>query len=71
MGAPKERLSALHEPMTYCTRPSAIAKASAVRQELPLQRKRLRALHDADADKLVEGRGDARFVLAVRARYHK
>ena len=28
-------------------------------------------LHIADADKLEEGRGDARFVLAVRARCHK
>ena len=26
---------------------------------------------NADADKVVEGRGDARFVLAVRARYQK
>ena len=26
--------------------------------------------HNADADKLVKGRGDARFVLVVRARCH-
>ena len=70
-GAPKERLSALHEPTAECTRPSAIAKASAVRQEQTLQRKQLRALHNADADKLVEGRGDARIVLAVRVRCQK
>ena len=67
----KERLSALAERMGYCTRPNATAKALAVRQEQTLRRKRLRALHNADADKLEEGRGDARFVLVVRARCHR
>ena len=66
-GAPKERLSALPEPTAYCTRPSAMTNASAVRQEQTLRSVDESSADNADAAKLVEGRGDARFVLFVRA----
>ena len=66
MGAPKQRLSALPEPTAYCTRPSAMTNASAVRLEQTLQSHDESSANNADADKLVEGRGDARIVLAVR-----
>jgi hypothetical protein len=60
----KQRSSALARPSGCCTRPSATENASAVQQELPLQRRARAALHCTDAVMMEDERGDARFVLA-------
>ena len=64
-GIEKQRLSALAEPPGYCTRPIAMENASAVQQQLPLQRGAESSSHNPAAAKCVEGGGDARFVLAA------
>ena len=64
-GIEKQRLSALAEPPGYCTRPIAMENASAVQQQLPLQRGAESSARNPAAAKCVEGRGDALFVLAA------
>ena len=64
-GIEKQRLSALAEPPGYCTRPIAMENASAVQQQLPLQRSAESSARNPAAAKCVEGRGDALFVLAA------
>ena len=62
------RRSALPELIGHRTGPSAMEIASAVQLQPRLQRSAESSAHNLAAAKLVEGRGDARFVLAVRAR---
>ena len=64
-GIRKQRPSALAEPPGCCTRPIVMEKASAVQQQLPLQRGAESSARNPAAAKCVEGRGDALFVLAA------
>ena len=64
-GIRKQRPSALAEPPGCCTRPIAMENASAVQQQLPLQRGAESSACNPAAAKCVEGRGDALFVLAA------
>ena len=70
-GAGNRLASALPDVTVRRTRFSLRSNGAAVRVQHTLERDVERALHNADADKLVGGRGDARFVLAVRARCHR
>ena len=70
-GIRKQRPSALAEPPGCCTRPIAMENAAAVQQQLPLQRGAESSARNPAAAKCVEGRGDARFVLAELAWCHR
>lgn len=63
--------SALAELTDYCTRPSAMKKAAAVRQQPRLQSERMSSLCSAIVVMLVGERGDAFFACAARSWYQR